>query len=114
MASKNKPADAPAPPRDETVDGPLMDGTAAAIKKMIARGRERGYVTYDEINAILPPEKVSSEQIEDTLAHLSEAGVNVVESEENDEAEKPAQQTVRPATTDGKDRKSTRLNSSHQ
>ncbi len=101
MASKNKPADAPAPPRDETVDGPLMDGTAAAIKKMIARGRERGYVTYDEINAILPPEKVSSEQIEDTLAHLSEAGVNVVESEENDEAEKPAQQTVRPATTDG-------------
>ena len=67
MASK-KPVEPPTPPRDDSVDGPLMDGTAAAIKKMIARGRERGYVTYDEINAILPPEKVSSEQIEDTLA----------------------------------------------
>ena len=99
MASK-KPVEPPAPPRDDSVDGPLMDGTAAAIKKMIARGRERGYVTYDEINAILPPEKVSSEQIEDTLAMLSEAGVNVVESEESDEAEKPAQQ-VRPAASDG-------------
>ncbi|MBM3629567.1 MAG: RNA polymerase sigma factor RpoD [Alphaproteobacteria bacterium] len=100
MASKSKPIDPPAPPRDESVDGPLMDGTAAAIKKMIARGRERGYVTYDEINAILPIEKVSSEQIEDTLALLSDAGINVVESEETEETEKPQQQ-VRPATSDG-------------
>ena len=49
MASKNKPVDTQAQQRDDSVDGPLMDGTAAAIKKMIARGRERGYVTYDEI-----------------------------------------------------------------
>ncbi|MFM8680985.1 MAG: RNA polymerase sigma factor region1.1 domain-containing protein, partial [Alphaproteobacteria bacterium] len=100
MASKTKPIDPPTPPRDDSVDGPLMDGTAAAIKKMIARGRERGYVTYDEINAILPTEKVSSEQIEDTLALLSDAGINVVESEETEETEKPQQQ-VRPATSDG-------------
>ena len=100
MASKSKPIDPPSPPRDDSVDGPLMDGTAAAIKKMIARGRERGYVTYDEINAILPIEKVSSEQIEDTLALLSDAGINVVESEESEETEKPQQQ-VRAATSDG-------------
>ncbi len=92
MATKTKTAtEAAVPPRgDEPADGPLMDGTAAAIKKMIARGRERGYVTYDEINAILPQDKVSSEQIEDTLANLSEAGINVVESEEGEEGEKPA------------------------
>jgi RNA polymerase primary sigma factor len=99
MASKPKPIDTQAQQRDDNADGPLMDGTAAAIKKMIARGRERGYVTYDEINAILPPEKSSSEQIEDTLAMLSEAGVNVVESEETEDSEKPQQQ-VRPAASD--------------
>jgi RNA polymerase primary sigma factor len=100
MASKTKPIDTQSQQRDETVDGPLMDGTAAAIKKMIARGRERGYVTHDEINAILPQDKSSSEQIEDTLAMLSEAGVNVVDGEEAEESEKPPQQ-VRPAASDG-------------
>src|SRR5262245_26577193 len=89
MATKPKlPEPAPAVAGDPP-DGPLMDGTVAAIKKMVARGRERGYVTVDEINAILPQDKVSSEQIEDTLAQLSEAGINVVESEENEEGEKP-------------------------
>ncbi|HXP32347.1 MAG TPA: RNA polymerase sigma factor region1.1 domain-containing protein, partial [Stellaceae bacterium] len=53
---------------------------------MLARGKERGYVTYDELNAALPPEQVSSEQIEDTMTMLSELGVNVVESEEAEEA----------------------------
>jgi RNA polymerase primary sigma factor len=100
MASKNKPVDTQAQQRDDSVDGPLMDGTAAAIKKMIARGRERGYVTYDEINAILPPEKSSSEQIEDTLAVLSEAGVNVIENEEAEDTEKPQAQ-ARPAAAEG-------------
>ena len=46
---------------------------------------ERGFVTYDEINAVLPPDQVSSEQIEDTLALLSEQGINVVENEEGEE-----------------------------
>jgi len=86
MTSKVKPVPAAAP-REEAPDGPLMDATAAAVKKMIARGRERGYVTYDEINAVLPPDQVSSEQIEDTLALLSEQGVNVVESEEGEDEE---------------------------
>ena len=47
-----------------------MDGMAQAVKKMIARGKERGYVTYDEMNAALPPDQSSSEQIEDTMAML--------------------------------------------
>ena len=58
----------------------------AAVKKMVAKGKERGYVTYDELNAALPPEEVSSEQIEDTMAMLSEMGINVVENEEQEEA----------------------------
>jgi RNA polymerase primary sigma factor len=72
---------------ETTTDGPLMDGMGASVKKMVQRGRERGYVTYDEINAALPSEKVSSEQIEDTLAMLSELGINVIETEESEETE---------------------------
>ncbi|MGE0120146.1 MAG: RNA polymerase sigma factor RpoD [Dongiaceae bacterium] len=73
--------------RDETADGPLMDSQTAAVKKMLARSKERGYVTYDELNAVLPPEQMSSEQIEDTLAMLNEMGINVVESEESEETQ---------------------------
>ena len=71
--------------REEEVNGPLMDGMAIAVKKMIQRGKERGYVTYDELNAALPPDQSSSEQIEDTMALLSEVGINVVEAEEQEE-----------------------------
>ncbi len=70
---------------EEGHDGPLLDGMVAAVKKMVQRGRDRGYVTYDELNAALPSDQVSSEQIEDTLAMLSEAGINVIESEETEE-----------------------------
>ncbi|WP_298372746.1 RNA polymerase sigma factor RpoD [Azospirillum sp.] len=70
--------------REESGDGPLMDGMGLAVKKMIARGKERGYVTYDELNAALPQDSSSSEQIEDTMAMLSEMGINIVESEEQD------------------------------
>ncbi len=72
--------------RDEGPDQPLLDGVTASVKKMIARGKDRGYVTYDELNAALPSDQVSSEQIEDTMAMLSEMGINVIESEESDEA----------------------------
>jgi RNA polymerase primary sigma factor len=71
--------------REEAGDGPLMDGFSAAVKKMIARGKERGYITYDELNAALPQTEMSSEQIEDTMANLNEMGINLVESEEPDE-----------------------------
>ena len=75
---------------EEPGDRPLLDTLNIAIKKMIARGKERGYVTYDEINSALPPDHVSSEQIEDTMSQLSEMGVNIVESEESEEAEPAA------------------------
>ncbi|MBK8176553.1 MAG: RNA polymerase sigma factor RpoD [Rhodospirillales bacterium] len=71
--------------KSEQPDGPLLDSLGAGIKRMIARGKERGYVTYDELNGALPPEQVSSEQIEDTMAMLSEIGINVIESEETEE-----------------------------
>src|SRR3712207_5341222 len=79
--------------RDEAVEGVLLDTMTSALKKLIARGKERGYVTVDELNAALPPEQVSSEMIEDTMTTLSDLGVNVVESEEaedGDGAAKPA------------------------
>ena len=97
MAVKIKAATAAVPTRDDAGDGPLMDVMAAAVKKMVARGRERGYVTYDEINAALPPDQVSSEQIEDTLTLLSEQGVTVVEGEdEPEDGEKPAVRAAQP------------------
>src|SRR5205809_5268067 len=85
MASKAANAAEVTETRDEAAEAPLLDTVAAAIKRMLARGKERGYVTYDEINAALPPDQVSSEQIEDTMTMLSELGVNVVESEEGEE-----------------------------
>jgi RNA polymerase primary sigma factor len=67
-------------------DGPLLDLTDAGVKKFIKQAKTRGYVTMDELNKVLPSEEVTSEQIEDTLAMLSEMGVNVVEAEEDGEA----------------------------
>ena len=75
------------PAGDDIAEGALLDTQSAAVKKLVARGKERGYVTYDDVNAALPPGQVSSEQIEDTMAMLSELGVNVVEAEEAEEAE---------------------------
>ncbi len=63
-------------------DGPLLDLTDAGVKKFIKQAKARGYVTMDELNKVLPSEEVTSEAIEDTLAMLSEMGVNVVEAEE--------------------------------
>src|SRR6202044_4075158 len=66
-------------------DGPLLDLTDAGVKKFIKQAKTRGYVTMDELNKVLPSEEVTSEAIEDTLAMLSEMGVNVVEAEEDAE-----------------------------
>src|ERR1700739_2024435 len=85
MATKAATAAEATDTREEAAEGALLDAGAASIRKMVARGKERGYVTYDELNAALPPDQVSSEQIEDTMTMLSEAGINVIESEENDD-----------------------------
>ncbi len=66
-------------------DSPLLDMSDVGVRKMIARAKQRGYVTYDELNKVLPSDKVSSEQIEDTMSMLNEMGINVIESEEQDE-----------------------------
>ena len=67
---------------------PLLDLSDAAVKKLIRTAKKRGYVTHDQINAVLPSEEVNSEQIEDVLAMFSEMGVNVVETEEANDDEK--------------------------
>ena len=71
--------------QSETPDGPLLDLSDAAVKKMIKAAKKRGYVTYEELNEVLPSEEVTSEQIEDTMAMLSDMGINVVETEEADD-----------------------------
>jgi RNA polymerase primary sigma factor len=87
MASKVASVAETAETREEAAEAPLLDQIAVAIKKMVARGKERGYLTYDELNAALPTDQVSSEQIEDTMTMLSELGINVVE---NEDVEEPA------------------------
>ena len=66
-----------------------LDMSQAAVKKMIADAKERGYITYDQLNQHMPPEPVSSEQIEDVMSMLSEMGINVIEDEEVEEGEAP-------------------------
>ena len=69
----------------ETQDGPLLDLSDDAVKKMIKAAKKRGYVTVDELNSVLPSDEVSSEQIEDTMAMLSDMGSNVVDEDEVEE-----------------------------
>nr|WP_314187675.1 RNA polymerase sigma factor RpoD [uncultured Brevundimonas sp.] len=66
-----------------STDGPLLDLTDAGVKKFIKQAKARGYVTMEELNKVLPSEEVTPDAIEDTLAMLSEMGVNVVEAEED-------------------------------
>ena len=83
----------------EQGDGPLLDKVNAEVKKMIAQGKERGFVTYDQLNAALPPDRVSSEQIEDTMSMLSEAGINVVDNEDNDDTEEEKSEKEQEASS---------------
>ena len=82
-------------------DSPLLDSTNASIKKLIAKAKERGYITYDELNAALPSEEMSSEQIEDTMSMLSEMGINVVEGDEPDDAAEEKAETEEGAKGEG-------------
>ncbi len=66
----------------EAPDGPILDLSDAAVKKMIKLAKARGFVTHEELNKVLPSEEFTSEQIEDTMAMLSEMGINVVDNEE--------------------------------
>src|SRR5579862_8570138 len=103
IASKAKVAVKSAPPKDpetpekETPEAPdaplpLLDLSDAAVKKMIKQAKKRGYVTYEQLNSVMPSEEVTSEKIEDVLAMMSEMGINVVETEEADAEDEEARE----------------------
>ena len=84
---------------EEPADSPILDSLAAPVRKLVARGKERGYVTYDELNKALPSDEVNSEQIEDTMTMLSEMGINVIENEDSEESTSEEQPEAAPAAT---------------
>ncbi len=112
MAAKDND-DAKTEDREEDVS---LDMSQAAVKKMIAEARERGYITYDQLNEVLPPDQVSSDQIEDVMSMLSEMGIQVTEDDEEAEEEddkgttdlvqtaKPGEVTLSSGTSEKLDR----------
>ena len=89
----------------ETEDAPLIDLNEASIKKLITKAKKRGYVTYDELNEALPQGEMSSDQIEDIQSAISEMGVQIVESDDEVEAEKDEVEEIAPEATAKKDPK---------
>jgi RNA polymerase primary sigma factor len=79
----DKAADAP---EKDAADAPspLLDLTDAAVKKMIKQAKKRGFVTFDQLNEVLPSDQTSPEQIEDIMSMLSEMGINVTEADDAD------------------------------
>jgi RNA polymerase primary sigma factor len=94
MAAPQKESEAPEKEAAETPDAPLpvLDLSDAAVKKMIKQAKKRGYVTYEQLNAVMPSEEVTSEKIEDVLAMMNEMGINVVETEEADSDDEQGQE----------------------
>lgn len=88
---------------DQDNDTTLLDTQSGAVKRLIARGKERGYITFDELNAVLPQDQMSSEQIEDVMAVLSEMGIQVVENEDNDDSEANREEKAEEADTEGEE-----------
>ena len=85
MATKTKEKEEAETEREGATDGPLLDLSDDAVKKMIKAAKKRGYVTLDELNAVLPSEETDPDRIEDINAMLSDMGINVVEDDENAE-----------------------------
>src|SRR6185436_7704285 len=85
MATKTTEREETEADNEQKSDGPLLDLTDQSVKRMIKAAKKRGFVTYDELNEVLPSEEFSSEQIEDVLGQLSEMGITVVEAEEAEE-----------------------------
>src|SRR5690348_15582675 len=90
--------DAPETPADGK-DSPVLDLTDAAVKRMIKQAKSRGYVTLDELNAVMPSEEVTSDQIEDIYAMLADMGITVVESEEETETAAKTEEVVESTET---------------
>ncbi|MDX2277273.1 MAG: RNA polymerase sigma factor RpoD [Hyphomonadaceae bacterium] len=86
MSKKPAKTQEAAPEEKDAPEGPILDMSDAAVKKMIKAAKARGFVTHEELNKVLPSEEFSSEQIEDVMSQLNEMGINVVDSEEEGEA----------------------------
>lgn len=87
---KKKPAASKKGDDAKSGDSPILDLTDSSVKRMIKTAKQRGYVTYDELNEVMPSDEVSSEQIEDVMSMLSDMGINVVEEEEVEDATEAA------------------------
>ena len=83
----DKAADAPEKDSAEA-PSPLLDLSDAAVKKMIKQAKKRGFVTFDQLNEVLPSDTTSPEQIEDIMSMLSDMGINVTEAEEDSDDDK--------------------------
>jgi RNA polymerase primary sigma factor len=94
MAAKD--TDTKKPEENPDTSGVMLDMSQTAVKKMIATARARGYITYDELNEALPPDQVTSEQIEDVMAMLSEMGINTIEGDDADDEDR-RDETPEPA-----------------
>ena len=86
---------------EQDVENTLLDVQTAGVKRLIAKGKERGYITFDELNAILPADQNSSEQIEDVMANFSEMGIQVVESEESEDGDAPVAKVEKAEEAEG-------------
>jgi RNA polymerase primary sigma factor len=97
MATKTAEAEDQEQTPAEPADGPVLDMSDAAVKKLIKTAKARGFVTYDELNEVLPSEEVTSEQIEDTMSMLSDMGINVIDTDEAEEAPEGGAEGEAPA-----------------
>ncbi|MGB6539654.1 MAG: RNA polymerase sigma factor region1.1 domain-containing protein, partial [Xanthobacteraceae bacterium] len=102
-AAPQKEGETPEKEGPETPDAPLplLDLSDAAVKKMIKQAKKRGYVTHEQLNSVMPAEEVTSEQIEDVLAMMSEMGINVVETEEAEADEEAREEPEEEETEAG-------------
>ncbi len=102
-SAPQKDAETPEKDTPETPDAPLplLDLSDAAVKKMIKSAKKRGYVTYEQLNAVMPSEEVTSEKIEDILAMMNEMGINVVETEEAEADGEEAEEAEEEETEGG-------------
>ena len=101
MATKVKENEEVENEREGATDGPLLDLSDDAVKKMIKAAKKRGYVTMDELNSVLPSEEVTSEQIEDTMSMLSDMGINVIEDEDAEEGAQSEEEDSDDAEAEG-------------
>jgi RNA polymerase primary sigma factor len=102
MVNKSTETDETADEKKPQSDGPLLDLTDAAVKRMLKVAKKRGFVTYEELNEVLPSEEFTSDQIEDVYAQLSEMGITVVEQEENEDGQ-PERSTDAASAADAAD-----------